>query len=126
MISFIIPTLNEETTIEKTLKNIKEFSLDKEIIVSDGGSKDRTTEIAKRFTDKVLVHSKKERQNIAGGRNSGAKEAKGEFVVFVDADVLIPNINSLFDIGQAHKYASYNSSLLNIANIIFSSQITSG
>ncbi|MCC7004996.1 glycosyltransferase [Candidatus Nomurabacteria bacterium] len=93
MISFIIPTLNEEKTIEKTLKCISEYLGEKEIIVSDGNSTDRTIEIVKKYTDKVIVYKGSKRQTIAQGRNDGAKIAQGEFVVFMDADVTIADIN---------------------------------
>ncbi len=96
MISFIIPTLNEGKAIEKTLKCLKGYSGECEIIVSDGGSHDDTVEIAKRYTDKATVYTGKVRQNIAGGRNAGAKIAKGEYLVFLDADVTIFNIDEFF------------------------------
>ena len=94
MISFIIPTLNEEKTIEKTLKNLSEYFGEKEIIVSDGRSSDKTIEIAKKYTDKVIIHDGKTRQTIAGGRNVAAKTAKGDYILFLDADVYIPDINN--------------------------------
>ena len=93
MISFIIPTLNEEGTIEKTLKCISSYSGDKEIIVSDGGSRDNTAEIARKYANKTLVYHGSERQNIPKGRNTGAREAVGDFVVFIDADVTVPDMN---------------------------------
>ena len=94
MISFIIPTLNEEKTIEDTLKSIDVFSGEKEIIISDGKSRDNTIEIAKKYTSKITIHQDSKRQNIAQGRNAGAELAVGEYVVFMDADVIIPDINS--------------------------------
>lgn len=93
MISFVIPTLNEEKTIEDTLKSLNAFSGDKEIIISDGKSRDNTIEIAKKYTDKILIHDGLSKQNIAQGRNAGAKEALGEYIIFMDADVVIPNID---------------------------------
>lgn len=97
MISFVIPTLEEEKVIEKLLKNLKQITtFDYEIIVSDGGSKDLTVEIARRYADKVVVHDGKTRQNIAQGRNAGAAVAKGEFLVFLDADGFIPKPNEFF------------------------------
>lgn len=95
-LSIIIPTLNEEKVIEKTLKSLVELKvLDYEVIISDGGSKDKTVELAKRYT-KVIEHLKPERQNIAEGRNLGASKASGEYLVFIDADVIIPDINNFF------------------------------
>ncbi len=96
MISFIIPTLNEEKTIEATLKCIAGYSGEYEIIVSDGKSKDRTIEISRRYTDKVLIYDKPERQTIAMARNAGAAAAKGDILVFMDADVTILDINAFF------------------------------
>lgn len=98
MISFIIPALNEEKYIGKTLGYIAQYSGDKEIIVSDANSSDKTVEIARTFTDKVIVHSTTgKRLTIADGRNLGAAQAKGEFLVFLDSDVCIVNPNPLFE-----------------------------
>ena len=87
MISIIIPTLNEASVIEKTLKDFSAYkSQGIEIIVSDGGSKDGTIEIAKKYADKVIVYGGTVRQTIAMGRNDGAKAASGEIFAFFDAD----------------------------------------
>jgi glycosyltransferase involved in cell wall biosynthesis len=90
-ISVIIPTLNEEKYVEKTLLSLKAqtIKLPYEIIVSDGNSKDKTVEIAKRYANKIVICNKK---GVALGRNLGAKYADGEILVFVDADtILLPN-----------------------------------
>ncbi len=90
-ISVIIPTLNEEKYIEKTLLSIKAqtIQLPYEIIVSDGKSKDNTVKIAKKYANKIVICNKK---GIAVGRNLGAKYAEGEILVFLDADtLLLPN-----------------------------------
>lgn len=99
MISFIIPTLNEEKVIEKLLNNLREIKTFKyEIIVSDGSSTDKTVELSKKIADKVVTHNQaKGRQTIGQGRNAGAKEAKGEFIVFLDADVYLFNPDEFFE-----------------------------
>jgi glycosyltransferase involved in cell wall biosynthesis len=103
MISFIIPTLNEEKVLEKLLKNLKEItSFDYEIIVSDGKSTDRTVAIAKSFGAKVVENLSGQRQTIGQGRNEGAKVARGDFLVFLDADVYIPNIETFFARALGH------------------------
>jgi len=96
MISFIIPTLNEEAIIEKTIHSLSGYSGAKEIIVSDGGSSDKTIEIAKRQADTVLIHQGNQRQTIAAGRNFGAAAAQGEYLVFLDADILISDQDAFF------------------------------
>jgi len=97
MISFIIPTLNEEKVIEKTLQNLKKYTGEYEIIVSDGLSTDKTAEIARKYTDKVLVDMSGAKQTIARGRNTGASFAKGEFFIFLDADVEIPDLDRFIE-----------------------------
>jgi len=89
--------LNEEKILEKTLKSLREFtSLEHEIVISDGGSTDQTLAIAEKYADKVIKHTGPGRQNISMGRNAGAAAAAGEFLVFIDADVFIPHINTFF------------------------------
>jgi len=97
-ISFVIPTLNEEKILERTLLSIRQMdSLKYEIIVSDGGSSDRTLAIARRYADIVVEKSGDHRQTIAEGRNEGAARASGQFLVFLDADVFIENMNDFFE-----------------------------
>ena len=97
MISIIIPTLEEEKVIGRTLSLLKsQLTIPHEIIVSDGGSKDNTVNIAKELADKVVVYDKDARQTIAQGRNDGARVARGDFFVFIDADCVIPNPDTFF------------------------------
>jgi glycosyltransferase involved in cell wall biosynthesis len=90
-ISVIIPTLNEEKYIEKTLLALRAQTIrvPYEIIVSDGKSKDTTIKIAKKYANKIVIYNKK---GISIGRNLGAKYAEGEILVFIDADtIVLPN-----------------------------------
>jgi len=84
MISIIIPSLNEEKYIEETLKSMKnqDFEGEYEIILVDGGSKDKTIKIAKKYTNNII----KIGRGISKARNRGAKESKGNILIFVDAD----------------------------------------
>ncbi len=92
MISIIIPTLNEESVLEKTLKGLKaQLTIPHEIIITDGKSTDKTIEIANKYADKVVTYEGVTRQTIAQGRNDGAKQAKGDLLIFLDADCTIPN-----------------------------------
>jgi glycosyltransferase involved in cell wall biosynthesis len=92
-ISIVIPTLQEEKALARTLSQFssairKEFFL--EIIVSDGGSTDRTVEIANACADRTLEHSNfLPRQTISRGRNLGAAVARGEILIFLNADVIL-------------------------------------
>lgn len=100
MISFVIPTLNEIKTIETTLQCVSAYSGEHEIIISDGNSEDGTVEVARGYADKVIVYDKPERQTIAMARNMGAAAAEGDYLVFLDADVVIPDIDHFFAIAE--------------------------
>jgi len=87
--SVIVPTLNEEAYVEACLQSISRQTLPRnryEIIVSDGGSDDRTVEIARKYADRVVIS---EKRGIWWGRNQGAKSARGKYLVFIDADTRI-------------------------------------
>jgi glycosyltransferase involved in cell wall biosynthesis len=86
MLSIIIPTYNEERCLSVLLKSIKSRDYnDYEIIVADANSTDKTKAIAKEYGCKVVKGGLPAR-----GRNAGAKHAKGEILLFVDADVVMP------------------------------------
>src|SRR3989344_5567500 len=86
LISVIIPAFNEEKTIGGCLNSIKNQSYKQmEIIVVDDGSSDSTRNIVKGFSDiKLLTQSHK---GPGQARNLGASNAKGEILIFVDADM---------------------------------------
>ena len=89
MISIIVPTFQEGEYITNTMLNLrkaaKNFPI--EIIVVDGGSVDDTVEKVKNFTNKVYRIGR----GIAKARNFGAKHSNGDILLFMDADVILPN-----------------------------------
>ena len=94
MLSFIIPSYNEEFELARTISAIRiatePVGQPYEIIVVDDGSTDRTAEIARGEGAIVLpIH----RRQIAAARNAGAKVARGEILFFVDADTRISGIH---------------------------------
>jgi len=88
----IIPAYNEESLLPDTLAGLhlamETVSLKGEIIVVDNNSTDNTTEIAKKFGARVVFEPFRQ---IARSRNSGAKAANGDFLVFLDADTILPH-----------------------------------
>jgi len=89
MISIVIPTLNEEDYLPKLLDSLRKQNSkeDYEVIIADAGSNDRTIEIAKeRYGCKVVLGGLP-----AKGRNEGAKIAQGNLLLFLDADLILPN-----------------------------------
>jgi len=106
-ISVIVPAYNEERYIGETLNHLnrakdyllKRKGMSTEIIVVDNDGTDSTASIALSSGAKVIKESQ---QNIARARNVGAKGASGSLLVFIDADVIVPE-SLLWRISEAMK-----------------------
>jgi rSAM/selenodomain-associated transferase 2 len=96
MLSIVIPTYNEVANIETTIKHIAANAGNDnyEIIIADGGSHDKTVELAQSLGCTV-VNSNKGRGNQL---NAGAEAAQGQTLLFLHADTLLPvNFINLID-----------------------------
>ncbi len=88
-LSIILPTYNNERTIEECLKSIFMQNFPKkyfEVLFIDGGSTDKTLEIARKYPVKIFKNPKR---NEEAARILGIKMAKGEILCFVDADNIL-------------------------------------
>jgi glycosyltransferase involved in cell wall biosynthesis len=86
MLSIIIPSYNEEKYLPKLLKSIKKQDFkDYEIIVADNNSKDNTRQIALSYGAQIVDGGRP-----ATARNNGVKVAKGDYLLFLDADTILP------------------------------------
>lgn len=98
--SIVIPTLNEEKLLPVLLNELVQFrsqeKIDFEIIVSDGGSTDKTIEISQEHADKVLLLERGDKINISFGRYKGAANAEGDILIFLNADVRISDLKKFF------------------------------
>ncbi len=99
MFSIIVPTLNEEKLLDGMLRQfspeiIERFGID--IVVSDGGSTDKTLEIAGRYAHRVIQNPRGIKQTISMGRNIGANQSNGSILVFLNADTLIEDVDGFF------------------------------
>ena len=89
-VSVIIPAFNEAQTIGLCLNSLRsQTNLPEEIIVIDDGSSDSTAKIVKQISQnyqrvRLLTQA---HQGPAAGRNLAAGQARGEILVFVDADM---------------------------------------
>lgn len=88
-LSIVIPAYNEATYIDRLLEDLtKQNFKDFEVIVSDAESKDGTAEIVAQFGKSLDVKFvEAPPKGPAYGRNIGAKQAKGDWLLFLDADV---------------------------------------
>lgn len=97
LVSFVIPTLNEEECIGATLediptKKLHDQGIPYEVIVVDGASTDSTREVARRKGANVVLE---EAHGYGGGYLTGFKYAKGEIIITGDADNTYPFESSL-------------------------------
>lgn len=87
LVSVIIPTYNSEKTIRQCIESVKNQTYPNiEIIVVDGGSTDRTVEIAKSFGAKVVISDIPNRSRQI---NIGVMNSLGKYIYRLDSDVII-------------------------------------
>lgn len=125
LISVIVPVYNREKYIEKCIRSITEQSYrNLEIIIVNDGSTDGSLEIINSFADsdsRIRVIDKPN-GGVSSARNAGLKEAKGEFIGFVDGDdyieddmylTLINAVNEGVDIAACRFYYFKNGKEVN-------------
>ncbi|GAB3019284.1 glycosyltransferase [Natronobiforma cellulositropha] len=84
-VSFVVPARNEREYLRGTLSSIASLdtAYEYEVLVVDGGSSDGTRAVATEYDVTLLEQSGR---GIGAGRHEGAQAARGEWLVFVDAD----------------------------------------
>lgn len=88
MLSIVIPALNEAATIEATLAALQVYRLrGVEIVVADGESFDGTADLARGRADRVISAPR----GRALQMNEGAAQARGDVLLFLHADTLLPD-----------------------------------
>ena len=91
--SIIIPAYNEQNYIAKCLKSVRSLKIPHrellEVIVVNNASTDKTEEVAQAvFPEAKII--KEPKKGLTRAYNRGALEAKGEILIFVDADMILP------------------------------------
>lgn len=96
-VSIIMPVFNKERYLKQTLKTIKEQKFENwELIIVNDGSTDRSRDILEKFisTDSRMKLINQENAGVSSARNTGIRNATGEWIWFIDADD-VPDINFL-------------------------------
>ncbi|MDZ4824542.1 MAG: glycosyltransferase family A protein [Flavobacteriales bacterium] len=89
MVSLIITTYNYDQYVERAIRSAMDQSISKdqfEIIVVDDASSDNTREVLANYHEDCRIFILEENIGLAAARNFGIKKAKGQFIVFLDAD----------------------------------------
>jgi len=87
LVSILIPAYNAERYIREAMASaVAQAYKNVEIVVVDDGSTDKTGEIVRSFKDSRIRYIYQENKGIIGVRNRLLKEAKGDFLTFLDAD----------------------------------------
>src|SRR5260221_2825423 len=96
-LSIIIPSFNEELRLPRSLELVAAYlnnsNRSREVLVVDDGSTDRTAQVAAAFADRIAnlrVLKNGENRGKGYGVRHGMQEAKGEYVLFTDADLSAP------------------------------------
>ncbi|HOS82995.1 MAG TPA: glycosyltransferase family 2 protein [Methanolinea sp.] len=108
LVSFCIPTKNNEDTLEKCLASIVNQNYPNlEIIIVDGYSTDNTISIAKRYTKNIFFDSGK----LGEVRQKSINFSNGEIIALFDSDIVIPHRNWLIN---ALKFFNYSDNVSTI------------
>ena len=95
LISVVIPAYNAEQFLDETLESVLSQTYENwECIIVNDGSTDNTESVAKKWCEKDarFCYFYKENSGVSDTRNLGIKEARGEYIAFLDADDLyMPN-----------------------------------
>jgi len=88
-LSIVIPIYNEEKTLRELINVVEQLKLpvEKEIIMVNDGSKDRSWEILETYKDKHIVINSQPNQGKGAAIREGLKHTTGDFVVIQDADL---------------------------------------
>ena len=99
-VSILMPAYNAEKTLAKCLESIlKQNYSDFEVVIINDGSKDRTLEIAEKFSKKEQIINvfSQENKGVSAARNKALEIAKGEFFCWIDSDDFVSE-NHLSDL----------------------------
>jgi len=102
LLTIVIPARQEEKAIGETVRSVHgALTMPHEIIVSDDGSTDATAARAAEAGARVVTYSG-DKHTPGRTRNAGGREARGEFIAFIDADVRMPAPEDFFGRALRH------------------------
>jgi glycosyltransferase involved in cell wall biosynthesis len=114
MISVVVPSLNSSAYLSEALRSALNQDVDLEVVVQDGGSTDATSEIVASFQDPRVRFSRARDAGQADAVNRGVATARGEWIVWLNADdLLLPGaLGAVSDMLEHNADVVYGDSLL--------------
>lgn len=107
---------DREETIEKCLKSLSHLRgrVSNELIVVDTEGNEKCMEVVKKYTDKIVRFEWC--NDFAAARNAGLKDAKGQWIMFLDDDEWFENTDTIEDFFVSGKYQRFNSAIYYVRN----------
>jgi glycosyltransferase involved in cell wall biosynthesis len=116
-VSVIVPVYNAEKYVSDTIQSLLAQTYENfEVIIVDDGSPDRSIEICRKFTDSRIKIVQQPNRGLAGARNTGIRQAQGDYLSFIDADDLwtpeklekhVKHLNSSPSVGVSFSYSAF-------------------
>ena len=127
MISVIIPVYNQANKIIRTIKSLEAQTFkDFEVIIIDDGSSDSLSEVVGKYLENSQMTNafyifRQKNLGAPAARNFGFKKSKGEFLFFLDADVILAPkaLRTYLDVLSNNPSASYSYSSFYFGNKLF-------
>lgn len=116
-LSICMMVKDEEKNLKKCLESIKRLLENNfaELIIVDTGSKDRTVEIAREYTDKIYYHDWN--NNFSFMRNISISYAKGEWILIIDADEEVENSTEIIEVLKLQSLNGFNTIVVYVKNL---------
>lgn len=121
--SVVIPLYNKQNYVQETIKSVLEQSFqDFEIVVVNDGSTDKSATVVESIEDKRIRLIHQENAGVSVARNRGIKEAKADYIAFLDADdIWLPEFlqtmhDMIIDFPNAGMYATGFKHVDNLGN----------
>lgn len=116
-VSVIVPVYKAEKYISDTIQSLLAQTYENfEVIIVDDGSPDKSIEICRQFTDSRIKIVQQSNRGLAGARNTGIRQAQGDYLSFLDADDLwtpdklekhVKHLNSSPSVGVSFSYSAF-------------------
>lgn len=111
LLSIVITLYNRRDIVVRAIESVLDISNyhDVEVIVVDDGSNDRPLDLLSKYIDDTNIkYFYKENGGAADAKNYGASVAKGEFIIFLDSDDYLFNVEALVDFVKSKKDKNYD------------------